>query len=34
MTWARYLHLNPDASDVGSFAGRLVELSNGAAKPN
>ena len=30
----RYLHLKPDASDVGSLRERLVELSNGAAKPN
>ncbi len=30
----RYLHLNPEASDVGSLRERLVELSNGAAKPN
>ncbi len=31
---ARYLHLNPDASDAGSLRERLVELSSGSARPN
>lgn len=31
---ARYLKLNPEAPDSGPLRERLVELSNGAAKPN
>jgi regulator of sirC expression with transglutaminase-like and TPR domain len=31
---ARYLQLNPEAPDVGPLRERLVELSNGATRPN